>query len=50
MENLNESFEKKVIMKDIMKAFSKDHDAVVDPAKLKDEWLMVKEIMSTNYY
>ena len=27
----------------------KEHDAVVDQRKLKDEWLMVKEIMSTNY-
>ena len=26
------------------------HDAVVDQAKLKDEWIMVKEITSTNNY
>ena len=81
VENLNERFEEK----DIMKAFGvfvptrlpkpaspeykeyglnhidtlvghfgkaaktedgKEHDAVVDPAKLNDQWLMVKEIMS----
>ena len=43
VENINERFEKK----DIMKAFGKEH--VVDQGKMKDEWPMVKEFMSTSY-
>ena len=46
VENLNERFEEK----DIMKAFGKERDAVVDPAKWKDESLLVKQIMSNNCY